>query len=176
MEEKDVINALRHARHDWLNVIQLIKANVKLKRYDRIEEIIEQVTRQSYSESRLSSLYVTNVEYYLLTYHWNQHPVQLELEVVGEPFSLKHEEDRLFRLCQSVLEKLNDTCTEDAEHNVLLSFIFKESSCQVTFDFHGVVKMEKEEWDEFVPLNLQVEDFNEEECFLSSSFFKNEEA
>ena len=36
----DVINALRQTRHDWLNVMQLIKGNLALKRYDRIEEII----------------------------------------------------------------------------------------------------------------------------------------
>ncbi|GAE30394.1 Spo0B C-terminal domain-containing protein [Alkalihalobacillus hemicellulosilyticus] len=172
MEEKDVINALRHARHDWLNIIQLIKANVALKRYDRIEDIIEKATQQAFCESRLSSLYVTKVEYYLLTYHWNQHPVQLELEVVGEPFSLKHEEDRLFRLCQAVLEKLNDTCTEDAEHNVLISFLFNEKSCHITFDFHGVMKMNEDEWKTLAPFNLQVEEFHEHECLLSASFWK----
>lgn len=172
MEEKDVIKALRHARHDWLNVIQLIKANVALKRYDRIEGIIEQATRQAFCESRLSSLSVTKVEYYLLTYHWNQYPVQLEYEIVGEPFSLKHEEDRLFRLCQSVLEKLNNTCTEDAEHNVLLSFVFNEGGCQVTFDFQGVVQMRVEEWEELMPLHLTVEDFHEKECLLSACFSK----
>lgn len=37
------LEVLRHARHDWLNQLQLIKANLSLGRTERANEIIEEI-------------------------------------------------------------------------------------------------------------------------------------
>jgi len=37
------VELLRHARHDWLNKIQLIKGNMSIGKMDRVEAIIEEI-------------------------------------------------------------------------------------------------------------------------------------
>ncbi|MBP3951427.1 Spo0B C-terminal domain-containing protein [Halalkalibacter suaedae] len=176
MTQSDILKALRQTRHDWLNVIQLIKGNLALNRYDRIEEIIEQVTQQSFSESKLSAIEATSVEYFLLTYNWANHPTKLDMDLAGDVFSLFKEEERLLRLCRAVTEKLNDACTKDAENNLLLSFLFKKDVCELTFDFQGSLNMSLEDWSEVVTddgLAAKLEELSEHECVITASFIRS---
>ena len=42
-KEWNTVEVLRHARHDWLNKLQLIKGNLDLNELDRAKEIINEI-------------------------------------------------------------------------------------------------------------------------------------
>ncbi|ARK29193.1 Spo0B C-terminal domain-containing protein [Halalkalibacter krulwichiae] len=171
----DVIQALRQSRHDWLNIMQLIKGNLALKRYDRIEEIIEQVTQQSICESKISEIQASSVAYFLLTYNWFSNKMKLEIDVAGEVFSLEKEEVRLLRLCEEITEKLTNDCTIENENNLLITFLFTDYDCEVTFDFQGTLT-KKEDWHSFLKQwesTVKLVELNERECVLTASFPRN---
>ncbi|MFC0561815.1 Spo0B C-terminal domain-containing protein [Halalkalibacter alkalisediminis] len=171
----DVLKALRQTRHDWLNVMQLIKGNLALKRYDRIEEIIEQVTQQSICESKISEIQATSVVYFLLTYNWFSSKMKLEIDVAGEVFSLEKNEVHLLRLCEEITEKLTNECTIDTENNLLITFLFTEHKCELTFDFQGKLQ-KKEDWPSFLKKwesNVKLVEMNEHECVLTASFTRS---
>lgn len=77
------IDVLRHARHDWLNQLQLIKANLSLNRVERANEIIEEIIVSSRHESNLMNLKVPQLAEYLITFNWLKHPIVLITEVTG---------------------------------------------------------------------------------------------
>ncbi|WP_100371957.1 Spo0B C-terminal domain-containing protein [Bacillus sp. FJAT-45037] len=176
----EILDALRHTRHDWLNVMQLIKGNLALKRYDKIEQIIEDVTNQSINESKLTMLNVPKVATYLLTYNWLCTSMKVDVDVIGETMPLSVHEDNLIKLSQEIIEKLADSSSSSSENHLLVTFLFanhsKEDQCQITFDYQGTLQMKKEEWtsilSELVPI-VSVMEWNEHECVLQSTFTLN---
>lgn len=87
--EKDwnMIEVLRHARHDWLNKIQLIKGNLSLNKTDRAKEIIDEIVVEAQQEARLSNMNLPGFASLLLTYNWENHYLQLEYEVLDDPIA-----------------------------------------------------------------------------------------
>ncbi|MEC2072098.1 sporulation initiation phosphotransferase B [Alkalihalophilus marmarensis] len=184
----ELIDALRHTRHDWLNVIQLIKGNLALKRYDRIEQIIEEVTAQSLNESKLSVMDTPDVAAFLLTYNWECSKMKIDVDVIGEIQSLKANEDKLYRTCQTIINQMAELSSSSSENHLLITFLFthnKEESgnhnnCQLTFDYQGILQMNKEEWHQILKsLELEVDvkvdliEWNEHECVLQTTFTIN---
>ncbi len=57
MEKKwSTVDVLRHARHDWLNKLQLIKGNLDLNKPERVKQIIEEIVHEAQAEAKLSNL------------------------------------------------------------------------------------------------------------------------
>ncbi|MDT8861992.1 sporulation initiation phosphotransferase B [Alkalihalobacillus sp. MEB130] len=172
----DVLKALRQTRHDWLNVMQLIKGNLALKRYDRIEEIIEQVTQQSICESKISEIQATSVVYFLLTYNWFSSKMKLEIDVAGDVFSLKKDEVRMLRLCEQITEKLSERSSIESENHLLITFLFGDNECKITFDFQGALQSEEKDWLEIVnewEPDIELVALDHSECVLVARFMRS---
>lgn len=65
-KKKEFIELLRHYRHDWLNVLQLIKGNLALNKLNRVEEIIREIVIHTENESKLSNLQIPKVAFFSL--------------------------------------------------------------------------------------------------------------
>jgi stage 0 sporulation protein B (sporulation initiation phosphotransferase) len=173
---KDVLEALRHTRHDWLNVMQLIKGNLALKRYDRIEHIIETVTQKSVSESKLSSMGVPSTATYLLTFNWSAQALKLDIDVVGEIKSLASHDQILKQICETIIEYLSVSGANDSENTLLLTFLFKDHTCEITFDYHGKLLIEERVWAPFLKKlepKVDLVELGEYECVLYTCFTLN---
>lgn len=134
----NILQILRHSRHDWLNVIQLIKGNLTLKKYDRIEEIIQEVINQTQNESKLSNLQLTQFASEIFVFNWeNDHFFQIEFEVVGENVSLKEYEKSLLNWFHRFVYVLDNSCEQYGDNHLLLTIELLESSPRFTFDFRG---------------------------------------
>ncbi|WP_165763717.1 Spo0B C-terminal domain-containing protein [Halalkalibacter urbisdiaboli] len=174
--QKDILEALRHTRHDWLNVMQLIKGNLALKRYDRIETIIETVTQKSINESKLSSMEAPAVAVYLLTYNWNCHALNLDIDIIGEVKSFASHEPQLLHLCESIIKQLTASSSKDFENTLLLTFLFKDNVCEITFDYHGKLLMKESDWEPVLKKldpEVNLVEWDEHECVLCTCFTLN---
>lgn len=65
-----VAQSLRHARHDFLNELQMIKLNLDLGRTDRAQALIRTYAEAAMHQSRLSALSLPETEEWLLTAGW----------------------------------------------------------------------------------------------------------
>ena len=83
-KEWDVVELLKHARHDWLNRLQLIKGNLSLNRLDRVQQTIEEIIAISKNESKLTSTGAHKLTAFLLTYGFRETVLKLDIEVNGE--------------------------------------------------------------------------------------------
>ncbi len=171
----DIIEALRHTRHDWLNVMQLIKGNLALKRYDRIEEIINEVARQSNSESKISNIQAPSVVHYLLTYNWSCNQMKVEIDVAGDVFSLAKKEKCILWLCEQIMGNLASKSAVDTENHLLLTFLFKDEQCELTFDYQGKLQNQDDWLDDLLMREPDVEllEINEHECVLLARFTRS---
>jgi stage 0 sporulation protein B (sporulation initiation phosphotransferase) len=129
------VDLLRHARHDWLNQLQLIKANLSLDRTERAKEIMNEVIELSREESRISNLKTPNLAEYLLTYNWLKHPVKLFGKVKGESGDFSLYEEDLLHLTDELCELLNNSISGYEECSLVMTFV--PENLHVCFDFHG---------------------------------------
>ncbi|TVP85440.1 MAG: hypothetical protein EA344_05020 [Alkalicoccus sp.] len=77
-EAHKVVEALRHYRHDYLNDIQLIKSYTALGKTEKVNQVIDRISRKAEQESRLSSLNAPQLSEFLLTYNWGSPMVPIE--------------------------------------------------------------------------------------------------
>lgn len=77
-----VAQSLRHARHDFLNELQLIKLNLDLGRAEKAQALIRTYAEAAMHNSRLSALLLPDTEEWLLTSAW-RHP-ELHITLVCE--------------------------------------------------------------------------------------------
>ncbi|HET7522411.1 MAG TPA: Spo0B C-terminal domain-containing protein [Bacillales bacterium] len=136
----DPLELLRHSRHDWLNDIQLIKANLSLNRLDRVHEIIEEITSRSQNESKLTNLHIPKVAVLLLTSNWETHPYRLQVEVAGDERNLSAVQQDLFHGLVSFFQLLDDGVDPMFENHVLITFKLMDDDVRLTIDFAGYLK------------------------------------
>jgi stage 0 sporulation protein B (sporulation initiation phosphotransferase) len=134
------VDLLRHARHDWLNQLQLIKANLSLDRTERAKEIMNEVIELSREESRISNLKTPNLAEYLLTYNWLKHPVKLHGKVKGESGDFSLYEDDLLHITDEICHLLNHSISGYEECSLIVTFV--PETLHVTFAFNGQVSEE----------------------------------
>lgn len=174
-EEWNTLQILSHSRHDWLNVIQLIKGNLALKKYDRIEEIIQEIVHKTQHESKLSNLKIPQFASKALIFNWEQgNHFQLEFEVVGANSSLEKYDAILLNWFQPFINVLNESAEAYGENHLLLTIeVLPEQRPRLLFDFRGKLIKEtklkqfisnKSNWNE--QLTLVEFYMNEEEFYL----------
>ena len=88
-KEWDIVEVLRHSRHDWLNRLQLIKGNLDLNRIDRAKAYINEIVIEAQHESKLSNFHFPLFASLLLKSNWEQHLFQLEYEVLNDVEAVK---------------------------------------------------------------------------------------
>ncbi|APH04240.1 Spo0B C-terminal domain-containing protein [Bacillus weihaiensis] len=116
-----IVNILSHSRHDWMNKLQLIKGNLSLEKYDRIKDIIEEIVIEAQQESKLCNLKMPCFASFLLTYNWNNHPIYVEYEVLGDVTVLEHFDERVTQWCSGFLGILNQTVDSTYENHLCIT-------------------------------------------------------
>lgn len=138
------VELLRHSRHDWLNHIQLIKANLSLNRIDRANEIIDEITVQSHHESKLTNLKVPSIAEMLLTCNWQEHPYKVEVEVFGRERDLSKYERHLHDFFTVMFTKFDDYADKGHENVTKVKFQLMETATLISIAFTGVLNHHEE--------------------------------
>lgn len=140
------IELLRHARHDWLNRIQLIQGYISLNRVDRVKEILNDIIAEAHQETSLSNMNIPEFASLLLTYNWESHAIHLEYEVLdGEREEKLTVDDRFLAdwTC-SFLEVLNSSVEAFAENHLIITLEQHSQGYSFFFDFRGrIIKQER---------------------------------
>ena len=79
-----VAQALRHARHDFLNELQLIQMKLDLGREQEVKSIIRSHAEAAVQFSRLSTLGMPDTEEWLVTADWRFPEFHFHLECLAE--------------------------------------------------------------------------------------------
>jgi stage 0 sporulation protein B (sporulation initiation phosphotransferase) len=137
--EWNLVEALRHARHDWMNRLQLIKGNMDLGRIDRARQIIEEIVGEAQNESKLSNLKLPNFAELMLTYNWETHLIKVEFEVLqAEKHGL--DDGRLSKWFIEFFSVLEKSVKAYAENNLVIIIKISQNDARFELDFNGIIE------------------------------------
>jgi stage 0 sporulation protein B (sporulation initiation phosphotransferase) len=135
----DIVEVLRHSRHDWLNKLQLIKGNLALNKLDRVKEIIEEIIMEAQHESNLTNLRLHSLASFLMTYNWEPHHFRIEYEVLGQIRDLSSYDPIITDWCVRFFETLDQSIDKFGENHLSISIEISESNIRFFFDFRGII-------------------------------------
>lgn len=135
----DIVEVLRHSRHDWLNRLQLIKGNLDLNRLDRAKAVIDEIVIEAQHESKLSNLNCPLFASLLMKSNWEGHSFQLEYEVLQESESLTFNDCLLTNWTNSFFGCLNSAIEAFQENHLSITIDLKAEGVRFFFDFSGII-------------------------------------
>lgn len=137
----DVVDVLRHYRHDWLNKLQLIKGNLDIGRVEKVDHIIREVIQQSKNESDLSNMNMKKLAKRLLTFNWEGHPYLLSYELVDGTGDWSKWEEVVLNIMDDVVNILDEHSVYGNDNRLLI--IFKDiNKFEMELDFDGYLKID----------------------------------
>ncbi|MED1204780.1 sporulation initiation phosphotransferase B [Heyndrickxia acidicola] len=139
MKNWTVVEVLRHARHDWMNKLQLIKGNVALNKYDQVERILEEIIMEAHQESRISNLKLPAFAQLLLTFNWEHHQFQIEYEMLNEEGELAADDLKISQWLTSLFDILDHAVAPYHDNHLYISFDTFENSVRFFFEFSGTI-------------------------------------
>jgi stage 0 sporulation protein B (sporulation initiation phosphotransferase) len=138
-KEWDTIEVLRHARHDWMNKLQLIKGNLALNKVDRAKDIIEEIIMEARQDAKLSNLHLPQFASKLLTCNWENHFFQLEYEVMDSQIFHRLNDQQLARWTEQLFETLDSSIERYQENHLSVTIDPQEKGIGFFFDFSGII-------------------------------------
>lgn len=140
MNNWTVVEVLRHARHDWMNKLQLIKGNLALNKIEKVERLMDEMVMEARQETHLSNLKLPKFAETLLTFNWEKHPLRIEYEILDESGSWPVDDEKLSRWIQAFFETLENSVETFCDNQLTLSFELYDKNVRFYFDFSGTIK------------------------------------
>ncbi|WP_158598207.1 Spo0B C-terminal domain-containing protein [Falsibacillus albus] len=135
-----VVEVLRHARHDWMNKLQLIKGNLALNRPERAQQIIEEIVLEAQQESRLSNLKLTKFATLLLTFNWENHFFSIDYDIIDQSFLNELDDDALYDWFITFFRLLDEAVVPYQDHQLSITIKDSHESAKFFLDFGGILK------------------------------------
>ncbi|MBM7620441.1 stage 0 sporulation protein B (sporulation initiation phosphotransferase) [Bacillus tianshenii] len=175
MKKRSTLEVLRHSRHDWLNRLQLIKANMSLGRWDRVNNLIDEIVLESNHESGLTNLHASMFAEYLITFHWEPRLFSMEYEVIGEAgLNLSDYDHSLYKWVTSLFSQIETAVDKKAENHLFLSMHIEEKEIRFFFELSGIIESTEglSTWIKNQPNGFLVEDsqVSKEGCEMQIRF------
>jgi stage 0 sporulation protein B (sporulation initiation phosphotransferase) len=167
-KEWDIVEVLRHSRHDWLNRLQLIKGNLDLNRIDRAKEYINEIVIEAQHESNLSNFHLPRFASLLLKSNWENHLFQLEYEVLTDFQAVKINDNSLSNWTNSFFICLDQAIEAFQENHLSITIQPQSNGVRFFFDFSGII-IKKELIEQFLTaadIEVTVKEFSESELGL----------
>lgn len=166
----NIVEVLRHSRHDWLNRLQLIKGNLDLNRIDRAKAVIDEIVIEMQQEAKLSNMKLPEFAALLLKYNWENSSIQLEYEVLQDSASYQIDERQLISWTSSLLACLNQSIDEFQENHLSITIDSEKNGVRFFFDFNGIIinreQMEKFLTDQTSLMESTVKEFTRSELSI----------
>lgn len=163
-----IIRALQHARHDWMNHIQLIKGYIALGKIEEAERVIEQAVIQAKQEAHLCNLSLPVFAKTLITFNWETHSFQLEYEVLDTDIRTEMNDHRLACWTSSLFQLIESYIETYANNHLYLSIGEAEEGIRFFFEFSGIITNEEALTSELTEI-LSMSDVKRYEIHLHSA-------
>ncbi|MCS7458714.1 Spo0B domain-containing protein [Paenibacillus doosanensis] len=139
------IRLLNHYRHDWMNEIQVLFGYVKLKKYDKLADLMEKIKHKVQQESYIAKLGVPDLVVYLLSFQTEVKEVGLDIRLDQEIHldELPVDTRRINNLMSGVMDAFKENARKyamDEAHRLILRLEKTPGTLSVTFDYHGQVE------------------------------------
>ncbi len=136
LKEQDVVEMLRHYRHDWLNDLQLILGYAQLGKLDKIQSKITDIIERANQERGLDHLNIPKTFVWLYQLNWRSDSFQLHFQSLVEAQPVIIDDTALLTKIQKIFRILPSYQKE--YHQYIGTLIFKKVNhtihIHLTFD------------------------------------------
>ncbi|MBO0960732.1 sporulation initiation phosphotransferase B [Neobacillus sp. MM2021_6] len=167
-KEWDIVEVLRHSRHDWLNKLQLIKGNLDLNRIDRAKAVIDEIVIDAQHETKLSNIHMPLFAALLLKSNWENPSFKLEYEVLLDSEAIKIDDAGMTNWTNSFFLCLNQSIEQFQDNHLSITIEPQSDGVRFFFDFCGII-IKKELIEKFLAettIDVVVKDFTEKELTI----------
>lgn len=149
-KDQEMMRALSHYRHDWMNDLQVLFGYISLKKYDKLAPYLEKIKSKLSEESHISN--IGNVSLSLLLLSYRQYSQNFELIVTLDPTlkfnMLPIRQDRLAYSVKEGLQVFQQVASPSSgeEPNTLeCSFVTAQEHIQIIYQYTGLIDPTVEE-------------------------------
>jgi hypothetical protein len=140
-QEEKMIGVLSHARHQWMNELQLLYGYLQLKKWDKLKPAMERIKAKALQESYVSRLGVAELATFLLTFESGGKSMTLDVEL-SEEVNLRKlglEADRLADCFRHLVASFDAhaLATADGSNGLSVEITRLERELAVEFVFSG---------------------------------------
>lgn len=171
MEEKDVIQLLRHYRHDLMNHLQIVQGYLSMGKTEKVQTKIKDYMLHLQEESKLVNLNAPAFALYLLQFDSLHTNFRLTYHIDTENKDLQSVDQQLVESCQQLMENLEKASDETALYELDIQLYDAASAVvELAFTVNGRFPCTKsfvqhmENIDNFVTVHQQD---NEIKCIVS---------
>lgn len=136
MKSDEVIDLLRHYRHDLLNHLQLIKGYASMNKLDKVKEKIDQGIVLSRQEAKLSDLNCPAFALWVIQFNWQHENFKLQYQVDGDNVDLSSIDSSLYAICEEMMDMLSNNMDPTYLYETYLH-IHHQQKTTIKFEFIG---------------------------------------
>lgn len=137
--ETDGLKLIGSARHALLNELQLIKGYLFLKRTEKANELMDQLTDRLRVQAQLSHLQIPECAFYLITYSWAAHSFQFSIGIDGGEANLSANDHRLSLFFEHFFDILEKFAADSKTNKATVTFHLNATELSVTEQFEGIL-------------------------------------
>lgn len=134
MEEKDVIQLLRHYRHDLMNHLQIIQGYASMGKIDKVQQKLQHYMAYLQEEGKLVNLHAPALALYLLQFDSLHMNFRLTYHVHTNHKDLQSADQLLVKRCRQVMT-LIENASDEMELYELDVQLYDESSAEIVLAF-----------------------------------------
>ncbi|WP_284637909.1 Spo0B domain-containing protein [Paenibacillus silviterrae] len=141
-----MLRLFNHYRHDWMNDIQILFGYVKLKKYDKLTDLMEKIKEKVQQESYISKLGVPSLIMALLSFKCEVKELKLDVSMdhefsIGDMAFARSVEGWILGLLAAF--KVEASLLPDEEHELVLTFSLSDGLLQVKSEYRGGYREEQ---------------------------------
>jgi len=136
LKERDVVEMLRHYRHDWLNDLQLILGYAQLGKLDKVEQKITDIMERSEQERGFDQLHIPKSTIWLYQLNWRSESFYLHFQSLVDEYPIIIDDEALLAHIQEIFHILPFYQMEYKQYNgmFMLKKIKHQIHIYITFD------------------------------------------
>lgn len=140
MKEWNLVEIMRHVRHDWLNRLQLIKGYTALGNSEKVNKIINQIIHYAEQETKLSNLSLNKLATLLMTFNWEPHTYELHYEVEGNKSLSSVDDEKITKWLFKFFQIIDKSAQVNMENELHIKISVDGEEPSFFIEFYGILK------------------------------------
>ncbi|ENH97962.1 hypothetical protein J416_02871 [Gracilibacillus halophilus YIM-C55.5] len=120
MNEEEIVEIIRHYRHDWLNELQLIMGYAQMGKLERVQEKTQDILAMTNHERALDQLGLPKTLITILQQQWRTDEISLTYQVNREQQNVEASDEQVEKHLSQLLQQLRQMATTTNPMNVEL--------------------------------------------------------
>ncbi|WP_407269591.1 Spo0B domain-containing protein [Radiobacillus sp. PE A8.2] len=137
MNEQEIIQLLRHHRHDWLNEVQLLLGYTSMGKLEKVQNKLQNSIAIAEQERKLMNLNVPKTALWLISFPMHHDNIRIAYQVDVEQVNVAAYDERIVQQCQDIINTMNAFSSKMEFYEGNLLFGYKNQTLEIELSMTG---------------------------------------